>query len=136
MSCKQFAWIYYSLRARLYFGKDIPRRFVSFEHLLLLNFVPPYFRNTISDKNACLSENEPNLNLFNKTKHFWYFERVLLPRKVSKKVCKSSKIKLDYFSSWMRMSDLIADTIVTTRTRIGSRGRKVHLLQVEQVQYT
>ena len=102
----------------------------------ILYLPPPYFRNTISDKYACLSENEPNLNLFNKTKHFWYFERVLLPRKVSKKVCKSSKIILDYFSSLMRMSDLIADTIVTTRTRIGSRGRKVHLLQVEQVQYT
>ena len=36
----------------------------------------------------------------------------------------------------MGMSDLIADTIVTTRTRIDHRGRQVHSLQVGQVQYT
>ena len=45
----------------------------------------------ISDKCACLSENELNLNLFNKTRNFWYFERVLLPRKVSKKFAKVQK---------------------------------------------
>ena len=65
---------------------------------------PVAFRNTISDKYACLSENEPNLNLFNKTKHFWYFERVLLPRKVSKKFARVQKSYWTIFHENVRLN--------------------------------
>ena len=75
--------------SKVVFRKRYSKEICLFQIPLALKF--RYFRNSISDKYACLSENEPNLNLFNKTKHFWYFERVLLPRKVSKKFARVQK---------------------------------------------